>query len=230
MKYQKDYYQILDVKPNATLEEIKSAYRRLVSEVSPQETARIEAINEAYDVLGDQSQRTEYDFEYFNVTTMLEAKASSSAEMAKLQEFSEKEPIGKFASASTWFMFYLITTTLCLAMTMLFLSRFPPYIPVDQIPWGIYLVPPLAVLGMISLIIFWQSSQADERENQCPQCLKGWAAEKLDEKFMGRFQKSMEGDFGRNRSGRFVRCEKYQLHYKCKYCAYEWLFIKIRKV
>ncbi|MGW8325432.1 MAG: J domain-containing protein, partial [Desulfobacterales bacterium] len=61
----KSYFIILGVSPNATADEIKSAYRRLAKEFHPDhytggnETFR--EIQEAYSVLGNTRRRQEYE-------------------------------------------------------------------------------------------------------------------------------------------------------------------------
>ena len=63
----KDYYEILGVSRNATLEEIKRAYRRLAlkhhpdRDKSPGAEERFKEINEAYEVLSDPKKRQMYD-------------------------------------------------------------------------------------------------------------------------------------------------------------------------
>ncbi|MEM3791563.1 MAG: DnaJ domain-containing protein [Candidatus Micrarchaeaceae archaeon] len=63
----KDYYEILGVPRNATLEEIKKAYRALVMKYHPDINKSKEAeekfkeINEAYAVLSDEEKRRQYD-------------------------------------------------------------------------------------------------------------------------------------------------------------------------
>jgi len=62
-----NYYHILGLQENASLEEIKRAYRRLAREYHPDVTATPEAearfkeINRAYDVLSDPLKRADYD-------------------------------------------------------------------------------------------------------------------------------------------------------------------------
>jgi molecular chaperone DnaJ len=62
-----NHYETLKVSPNASLAEIKQAYRRLVKLFHPdsnQETANHEQIiriNEAYEILGDNQNRRNYD-------------------------------------------------------------------------------------------------------------------------------------------------------------------------
>jgi DnaJ-class molecular chaperone len=60
----KSYFAILGISPNATLDEIRSAYRRLAKEFHPDHytgsSERFRDIQEAYSVLGDRRRRHEY--------------------------------------------------------------------------------------------------------------------------------------------------------------------------
>ncbi len=60
-----DYYTILEIKKNASSDEIKSAYRKLAKEHHPDKTGgddtRFKQINEAYETLKDPQKRNQYD-------------------------------------------------------------------------------------------------------------------------------------------------------------------------
>ncbi len=64
----RDYYEVLDVKKDATVEEIKSAYRGLAKKYHPDRNPgdkeaeeKFKEATEAYDVLSDESKRKAYD-------------------------------------------------------------------------------------------------------------------------------------------------------------------------
>ena len=64
----KDYYQLMGLSREATGDEIRKAYRKLVMEYHPDRNrnnpdceGRMKEINEAYQVLGDEEKRRQYD-------------------------------------------------------------------------------------------------------------------------------------------------------------------------
>ncbi|HEY4845903.1 MAG TPA: molecular chaperone DnaJ [Candidatus Dormibacteraeota bacterium] len=68
MAIKRDYYEVLGVGRNASAEELKRAYRKLALQFhpdrnpnDPQAEARFKEVNEAYEVLSDQSKRQRYD-------------------------------------------------------------------------------------------------------------------------------------------------------------------------
>src|ERR1700682_705484 len=68
MAIKRDYYEVLGVSRTASAEELKRAYRQLALQFhpdrnpnDPQAEARFKEVNEAYEVLSDQSKRQRYD-------------------------------------------------------------------------------------------------------------------------------------------------------------------------
>ena len=66
----RDYYSALGIRPDASAEEIKKAYRRLVMECHPDRNRgnpdsedRLKEINEAYHILGNEERRGRYDLQ-----------------------------------------------------------------------------------------------------------------------------------------------------------------------
>ena len=64
---QKDYYKVLNIEKNSTKQNIKQAYYKLSKVYHPDINNESEAetkfkeIQEAYDILGDESRKNEYD-------------------------------------------------------------------------------------------------------------------------------------------------------------------------
>ncbi|MEY3075867.1 MAG: molecular chaperone DnaJ, partial [Bacteroidota bacterium] len=68
MSNKRDYYEVLGVSKNADESEIKKAYRKLALKYHPDKNPddasaeeKFKDISAAYDVLGDESRRREYD-------------------------------------------------------------------------------------------------------------------------------------------------------------------------
>jgi hypothetical protein len=100
MKNKKDYYEILGINPNATLSEIREAYRRLAilnhpdRNPTPQAAARMQEINEAYKILGNINYRRKYDFERTNSpataqTNSFDSTRNSTAIRKSQQSFTQ---------------------------------------------------------------------------------------------------------------------------------------------
>ena len=66
----KDYYQILDIAPDSSTEEIRKAYKAASMKYHPDRnpgkdtTSQMQDINEAYAILKDDDKRSRYDQEY----------------------------------------------------------------------------------------------------------------------------------------------------------------------
>ena len=68
----KNYYHVLDIKPSATILDIRLSYRKLAFKYHPDKNygdpiaeASFKEINEAYQVLSDSSKRNEYNIKFF---------------------------------------------------------------------------------------------------------------------------------------------------------------------
>ena len=64
----KDYYNILNISKDASLDEIKKSYRKLALKYHPdknkdneESTKKFQEITEAYSILGDEQKRKNYD-------------------------------------------------------------------------------------------------------------------------------------------------------------------------
>lgn len=84
-----NYYALLEVRPNASIAEIKQAYRRLARLHHPDLNAQkqdehIKHLNEAYAVLSDTKKRAAYDAQL--------RQARTHAEATRLQQQTQSEP------------------------------------------------------------------------------------------------------------------------------------------
>ena len=66
----KDYYEVLGIAKEASPEDIKKAYRKLSLQFhpdrnnnSPESTTKFQSISAAYEVIGDEDKRRQYDMQ-----------------------------------------------------------------------------------------------------------------------------------------------------------------------
>ena len=99
-KHVSNHYETLKVSPSASLAEIKQAYRRLVKLFHPdsnQETAdreQIIRINAAYEVLGDNQNRRNYDQELQNESQKLNSDRQQRTASAQ-QQYQTRRKTGR---------------------------------------------------------------------------------------------------------------------------------------
>lgn len=95
-----DYYEILGVSKNATTDEIKKAYRSLAFKYHPDRNPgdavaeeKFKQISAAYDVLGDEAKRRNYDLGGYSESAS--ANANSSAQYQQRQyQYTYQNPFG----------------------------------------------------------------------------------------------------------------------------------------
>ena len=91
----KNYYEILRVSEDASQEKIRKAYRKLVKKFSPAETeeekALLDEIYEAYDVLGNVSNRKAYDKEMFEDAEDFKYEDDEAKEEQPVSENEQEE-------------------------------------------------------------------------------------------------------------------------------------------
>lgn len=100
MAESKNYYKVLQVDPSAEPEIITAAYRRLALkyhpdiDTSPDATHRMQAINEAYRVVGDPDARARYDQERIERLKTERVKTSQGHEQRQAREWvgAEQNP------------------------------------------------------------------------------------------------------------------------------------------
>ncbi len=106
----KDYYKILGVDRNATLDEIKKAYRKLAQKYHPDRNPgnkeaeeKFKDINEAYEVLSDPDKRSKYDnlgTSWFNFQ-----QQGGRADQFNWTDWFAYEPVGAKRSKKTGFSY-----------------------------------------------------------------------------------------------------------------------------
>jgi curved DNA-binding protein CbpA len=82
-----DYYEVMQISPNAELETVQRVYRMLATRYHPDnphsgDTAKFVLLNEAYQILSDNEARKAYDGQYRN-------RAAQPLEIFQLREFSD---------------------------------------------------------------------------------------------------------------------------------------------
>ena len=111
MQHDKTYYEILNLSEDASVEELKQAYRSLIKTWHPDlnpdkpDAARVaQKINEAYGVLSDPIKRSQYD-EYLSLTRPKAAAAQPAASASEpdysnmsFEEYAENTAYGTYSA------------------------------------------------------------------------------------------------------------------------------------
>jgi len=105
-----DYYRYLEVSPDASSDEIKKAYRRLVRLYHPDASSSEEAknrfreIQEAYDVLSDSEKRDRYDQQHRHVENVQKYQTNQAAADAKKADSkkADAQPTDENRSRRQW--------------------------------------------------------------------------------------------------------------------------------
>ena len=94
-----DYYQILGVSRNATTDEIKKAYRNLAFKYHPDRNPgdkaaeeKFKQISAAYDVLGDEAKRKNYDLGGYSESSYTNTNAN--AQYQRQYQYTYQNPFG----------------------------------------------------------------------------------------------------------------------------------------
>jgi curved DNA-binding protein CbpA len=94
-----DYYAILNIKPTASKKEIKEAFKTEALKwhpdrnSSPDATARMQLINEAYLILKDDEARERYDNQYYKFQETNQERHNNSQEENQWHNYSSNDDI-----------------------------------------------------------------------------------------------------------------------------------------
>ena len=229
MKPVKDYYRVLGVRPNATIQEIRRAYRQLAILNHPdknpnrQSMARMQEINEAYGVLGNPQKRTSYDLAYPNFTN---AFTASYAPYSHYSATAVRPPQFSIQNRST---FLAIAIFLMLSVNFLVLGLTAEYLGPSNLVILFLCLNALVVNSILTPL--WKQFRTRESESRCPQCTNLWVAEIVSEKLLGIFKKYPIANYHNHnvKKIRLVWYEKYRIYCKCKSCGHQWTFTKSRR-
>lgn len=96
-----NYYEILGVSKNATADEIKKAYRTLAFKYHPDRNQgnaeaeeKFKQISAAYDVLGDEAKRRQYDMGYSTDSYSNSSAYSSNQNYQRQYQYTYQNPFG----------------------------------------------------------------------------------------------------------------------------------------
>jgi len=226
----KDYYRILGVRPNATIPEIRRAYRQLAILNHPdknpnaQSMARMQEINEAYGVLGNPKKRSSYDLAYPDFRNPFPASYAAAYSHSSA---AAVRPAPFLIQNRSTFLTIAIFLMLSVNFLLLFLT-------------GEYVGPVTLVvlfLGLNTLVVnsilapLWTDFRTRESESRCPNCTNLWVAEIVSEKLLGIFKKYPMANYHNHnvKKIRLVWYEKYRIYCKCTSCGHQWTFTKSRR-
>lgn len=100
----------------------------------------------------------------------------------------------------------------------------------------VFFITLFLVSGYFAILGFLKNSQSNNFDSSliCPRCGKILGTEKTGEKLIGIFRKNELRPFHRNvlppvSAYKMAWHEKYRIHYKCRYCGHEVIFVESRK-
>ena len=110
----KDYYQILEVEPNATLAEIKQAQRSQSLKWHPDRNKDVDTtkimqdINEAYSILKDIEKRQRYDIEYQRFKHTQQTNSQTSDNRTHSQQSTQSQSHRSSNNRTSWTYDYTV--------------------------------------------------------------------------------------------------------------------------